>query len=52
MKMEESFDSGWGSNKKLNNFFFDYEKDCLQDYLQSLNHQNKRGMAALIQSTE
>jgi len=38
MKMEDNFDSGWGSNKRLNSFFFDYEKDCLSDYLMSLNH--------------
>ena len=42
VKMESSFDSTWGSNTRLNNFFFDYEKDCLQDYLLSLNHQNKK----------
>ena len=50
--MEAGFDSTWGSNTKLNNFFFDYEKDCLQDYLLSLNHQNKKQIKGLVQATD
>lgn len=46
--MEGGFDSGWGSNGKLNNFFFDYEKTVLTDYLLSLNSQNKNGLKGLI----
>jgi len=37
VKMEKSFDSGWGSNTQLNNFFFEYERNVLSDHLQALN---------------
>ena len=40
-KMEQGFNSGWGSDTKLNQFFYDYEKNVLSDHLLSLNHQNK-----------
>jgi len=33
LKMEGTFDSRWGSNAKLNNFFFQYERDVLSDHL-------------------
>lgn len=41
LRMENSFDSGWGSNEKLNNFFFQYEKDILSHHLLSLGSQSK-----------
>lgn len=47
--MEKTFDSGWGSNSKLNSFFFHYEKDVLSDYLLSLNNQNKAGIQGLVE---
>ena len=37
-KMEGNFDSSWGCDTKLNNLFFDYEKNVLSDHLLSLNH--------------
>jgi hypothetical protein len=40
-KMELGFNSGWGSDSKLNQFFYDYEKNVLSDHLLSLNHQHK-----------
>lgn len=40
-KMESGFNSGWGSDSKLNQFFYDYEKNVLSDHLLSLNHQTK-----------
>lgn len=42
-KMEGNFDSSWGCDTKLNNLFFDYEKNVLSDHLLSLNHQ-KQGL--------
>lgn len=48
-KMEAEFDNTWGSDTNLNNFFFDYEKDVLSDYLLSLNTENKGGIKGLIQ---
>ena len=46
--MEASFDGNWGSDTKLNSFFFLYEKDVLSDYLLSLNKTNKKGVKGLI----
>mmetsp|Transcript_1929 Transcript_1929/g.2762 ORF Transcript_1929/g.2762 Transcript_1929/m.2762 type:complete len:184 (+) Transcript_1929:1043-1594(+) len=40
-KMEKGFDSGWGSNMQLNNFFFEYERNVLSDHLQAINHKQK-----------
>jgi hypothetical protein len=40
-KNEISFNSGWGSDSKLNQYFYDYEKHVLSDHLLSLNHANK-----------
>ena len=37
-KNEMGFNSGWGSDSKLNQFFYDYEKNVLSDHLLSLNH--------------
>lgn len=37
LKKEAGFDSSWGSNLKLNNYFFQYERDVLSDHLLSLN---------------
>ena len=34
--MEASFDPSWGSNGKLNQFFYSYESDVLTDHLLSL----------------
>jgi hypothetical protein len=39
--MEISFNSGWGSDSALNQFFYDYEKNVLSDHLLSLSHQTK-----------
>lgn len=41
LRMEGSFDSGWGSNEKLNNYFFQYEKNILSHHLLSLGTQSK-----------
>ena len=41
LKLEAAFDSKWGSDPKLNTFFFQYERDVLSDHLLSLNMQNK-----------
>lgn len=35
--LEKDFIKTWGSDEKLNNYFFKYEKDVLTDYLVSLN---------------
>lgn len=48
-KMDAEFDATWGSDTKLNNFFFDYEKDVLSDYLLSLNSENKGAIKGLVQ---
>ena len=37
--MQQQFDGEWGSDSRLNAFFFDYEKSVLTNYLLSL--QNK-----------
>ena len=37
-RMELGFDAGWGSDSKLNQFFYDYEKNVLSDHLLSLGH--------------
>lgn len=47
-KTEGSFDSSWGGDNKLNNYFFIYEKDVLSDYMLSLNSQNKKGIKGLV----
>jgi hypothetical protein len=39
VKMEKGFDSSWGSNDKLNEFFFEYERNILSDHLLSLNNE-------------
>jgi hypothetical protein len=36
--MEKGFDAGWGSDSKLNQFFFQYERNVLTSHLISLNH--------------
>ena len=40
-RMEAGFNSGWGSDTKLNQFFYDYEKNVLSDHLLSLSHTHK-----------
>lgn len=35
--LESSFDRGWGSNPKLNNFFYEYERGVLSQHLKSIN---------------
>ena len=47
--MDAGFDGNWGSDTKLNDYFFRYEKDVLSDYLLSLNSTNKKGVKGLIQ---
>ena len=39
--LEKKFNSSWGSNTALNNFFFKYEKDVMHDHLICLNHQKQ-----------
>jgi hypothetical protein len=41
-RMELTFDCGWGSDSKLNQFFYDYERNVLSDHLLSLGHQGKQ----------
>jgi hypothetical protein len=49
-RMDAAFNASWCSDTNLNNFFFDYEKDVLTDYLISLNnHPNKKGIKGLVQ---
>jgi hypothetical protein len=36
LKLEAAFDAKWGGDPKLNNFFFQYERDVLSDHLLSL----------------
>lgn len=43
--MENNFDSSWGSNLKLNNFFFQYERDVLTSHLISLSNLQGRNAA-------
>ena len=40
-RMELGFNSGWGSDTKLNQFFYDYEKNVLSDRLLSLGGHHK-----------
>ena len=42
LEMESGFDAGWGSNAKLNSYFYRYEKDVLAGHLLSLQAKNKR----------
>jgi len=39
--METNFQTDWGSDSNLNQFFFEYEKNVLSDHLLSLNQANK-----------
>ena len=48
--MEKGFDAGWGSDSKLNKFFFLYERNVLTSHLISLNH--KRSGLHNIQNIE
>ena len=40
--MESGFDAGWGSNAKLNRYFYQYEKDVLTGHLVSLQAKDRR----------
>lgn len=40
VKMEDGYSGEWSSNKSLNNFFFEYEKQIQTDYLISTKDKN------------
>ena len=36
LEMEKNFDSSWGSNKSLNRYFYEYERQVLTGHIKVL----------------